>query len=89
MLRLRFTELEIRERLPGILTQDMYSIINFNVWLSIIDELLLLDTRYSKTKSKWNGISSKLRGLKDTRDRLAHHTARFRGDATMLNFAKF
>lgn len=52
----------------------MYSILNFNAWLSIIGELISLDSRYSPLKPKWNKISERLRRLKDTRDRLAHHT---------------
>jgi len=52
----------------------MYSIINFNVWLSLIDELFVLEPHYSSLKSKWNKINEKLRGIKDTRDRLAHHS---------------
>jgi hypothetical protein len=56
----------------------LYSIINFNVWLSLIDELFVLEPNYNAHKPRWNKISERLRGLKDTRDRLAHHTAYFR-----------
>lgn len=52
----------------------MYSIINFNAWLGIIDELFLQEPLYTSLKPKWNKISNRLRGLKKTRDRLAHHT---------------
>jgi hypothetical protein len=52
----------------------MYSIINFNVWIGLIDELFVLEPSQTPLKPKWNKISERLRGLKDTRDRLAHHT---------------
>jgi hypothetical protein len=52
----------------------LYSIINFNAWLSIIGELFSQEPLYISLKPKWNKISERLRGLKDTRDRLAHHT---------------
>jgi hypothetical protein len=52
----------------------MYSIVSFSVWLSIIDELFALEPLYGALKPKWNKINGRLRGLKDTRDRLAHHT---------------
>lgn len=51
-----------------------YSIINFNVWLSLIGELFTIDAILSIHKPKFNKIAEKLRGLKDTRDRLAHNT---------------
>lgn len=52
----------------------MYSIVSFPVWLGIIDDLFLLEPRYITLKPKWNKLSNRLRGLKETRDRLAHHT---------------
>jgi hypothetical protein len=64
LLRARFTKV-------GVV---MYSIINFNVWLSVIDELFALDSIYGSLKPKWNKINERLRRLKDTRDRLAHHS---------------
>ena|SRR3984893_6979825 len=51
-----------------------YSIVSFPVWLSVIDDLFLLEPRYIALKPKWNKLSHRLRGLKETRDRLAHHT---------------
>jgi hypothetical protein len=62
----------------------LYSIINFNVWLSIIEELFLLEPRYITLKTRWDKISHRLRGLKDTRDRLAHHTIYYGNKATTL-----
>jgi hypothetical protein len=56
----------------------LYSI-SFNIWLSIIGELFLQEPRYITLKPRWNKISERLRGLKDTRDRLAHHTI-YEGD---------
>lgn len=52
----------------------MYSMINFNVWLSIIDELFSIDPLLKKLKPKWNQVSVDLRAIKDIRDRLAHDT---------------
>jgi hypothetical protein len=52
----------------------MYSIVSFPVWLAIIDELFSQEPLYSTLRPKWNKINGRLRGLKDTRDRLAHHT---------------
>jgi hypothetical protein len=55
----------------------MYSIVNFGFWLSVIDELFLQEPLYTPLKPKWNKINSRLRGLKRTRDRLAHHTIHY------------
>jgi hypothetical protein len=52
----------------------IYSIINFNVKLSIITELFAVEPKYSALKSQWNRKIKSLRQLNDTRDRLAHHT---------------
>jgi hypothetical protein len=52
----------------------MYSIINFQVWLNVISELFSQDEIYVTLKPKWNKIFESLRPIKDTRDRLAHHT---------------
>lgn len=52
----------------------MYSIVNFNVRLNIINELFSIDHDYRRLEPKWNKINEKLRSLRDTRDRLAHHT---------------
>jgi hypothetical protein len=51
----------------------LYSIINFNVWISLIDELFIVDDLYPHLKPKWNKLSARLRRIKDDRDRLAHH----------------
>ena len=60
----------------------LYSIINFNTWLGIIGELFSQEPLYSPLKPRWNKISERLRGLKDVRDRLAHHTIHFGDKAT-------
>ncbi len=52
----------------------MYSILNFNVWLQVIDDLLAMDSKYSHLTPRWNKISKRLRTLKEMRDRIAHHT---------------
>jgi hypothetical protein len=62
----------------------MYSIVNFNVRLNIINELFSIERCYSTLEPRWNKINDKLRGLKDTRDRLAHHTI-FRNDSRNTN----
>jgi hypothetical protein len=62
----------------------MYSIINFNVWISIIGELFLQEPRYIELAPKWNKMASRLRGLKETRDRLAHHTIHSGDRATTI-----
>jgi hypothetical protein len=51
----------------------LYSIVNFNIWLGVIDELFTVDEKLSTLKPRWNKISARLRKLKDDRDRLAHH----------------
>jgi hypothetical protein len=51
-----------------------YSILNFNTWLSIVGELFKMEPGYKESIKEWNKISSKLRELKNIRDRLAHQT---------------
>lgn len=51
----------------------MYST-SFSPWLGIIEDLFSQEPRYISLKPKWNKLSGRLRGLKETRDRLAHHT---------------
>lgn len=53
----------------------LYSVVNFNVWLSIIDDLIAQDEHLKSLKPRWNKIAERLRGLKEMRDRLAHNTA--------------
>jgi hypothetical protein len=53
----------------------LYSIINFNSWLSLIDEFFAIDPLYAPLKPRWNKLNDRLRELKDTRDRLAHQSA--------------
>lgn len=53
----------------------MYSIINFGTWLSIISELFPLSEAHAHLKPRWDKLTGRLRALKDTRDRLAHHSA--------------
>jgi hypothetical protein len=52
----------------------MYWIVNFNTWLSIIDELFSQEPLYTPLKPKWNKINENLKRLNDTRNRLAHHS---------------
>jgi hypothetical protein len=62
----------------------LYSIVNFNTWLDIIGELFSQEPRYTTLKPRWNKIRERLRGLKDIRDRLAHHTIYYGDKATTL-----
>jgi hypothetical protein len=52
----------------------LYSILNINQWLAIIDELFVLDERYTPLRSDWLDIAKHMRKLNDTRVRLAHHS---------------
>jgi hypothetical protein len=51
----------------------MYSIINFNVWLQLIDDLFVIDGAFPNSLKQWRQIFEALRNEKDIRDRLAHH----------------
>ncbi|WP_271612858.1 hypothetical protein [Bradyrhizobium sp. CCBAU 21362] len=51
----------------------LYSINNFHTWLSIIEELFVMDSNFSPLRSDWNEIAGRLRKLNDVRVRLAHH----------------
>jgi hypothetical protein len=55
----------------------LYSIINFNVWISVIDEIFAIDDTLTPLKPRWNKIAARLRELKDGRDRLAHNAVRY------------
>lgn len=70
--------LKCKEEKAGVI---LYSILSFPAWLSIIDELFLLEPQFSQQKKKWGKISEKLRNLNSTRIRLAHHTVPFKGTA--------
>ena len=50
----------------------MYSIININVWLSLINELFLDDPAYSEFTKRWNHISEEIRKLNNARVAIAH-----------------
>jgi len=58
----------------------MYSIINFQVWLQLINELFPLEPKYMPLKPRWDKLAARLRALKDTRDRLGHHVVHTRDD---------
>lgn len=64
------TLLRVKPEQGGLI---MYSIINFNVWLALIDELFVTDELLVSFKPRWNKLSARLRRIKDDRDRLAHH----------------
>ena len=50
-----------------------YSINNFHTWLSIIDELFVMDPNFSPLRSDWIKIADRLKKLNDMRVRMAHH----------------
>lgn len=52
----------------------LYSIMNFNTWLSIISDLFAADKTYNPLAKKWNKLAESLREKNDIRVRLAHHT---------------
>jgi hypothetical protein len=52
----------------------MYSILNFNVWLSLIHDLMALNPKLKPIQTRWNKISERIRKIKDLRDQLAHHS---------------
>jgi hypothetical protein len=52
----------------------LYSITNFYSWLSIIDELFVIDPQFSGLRSNWIEIAERLKKLNDIRVRLAHHS---------------
>lgn len=51
-----------------------YSITNFYLWLTIIDELFMFDKDFESLKPAWGEIAESLKKLNDTRVRLAHHS---------------
>lgn len=51
----------------------MYSILNFNSWLDIINSLFDIDDTLLPFKGRWSKVSRRIRAIKDQRDQLAHH----------------
>jgi len=62
--------LRVRGDQAGVI---LYSITNFQVWLNVINELFVLAPEFATLRQRWNKIGERLRGIKDARDRLAHH----------------
>jgi len=62
----------------------LYSIINFNVWLTLIGDLYEMDGALSPFQKRWNRISQRIREIKDKRDQLAHHSVQMGADRTSL-----
>jgi hypothetical protein len=54
----------------------LYSIVNFNTWLSIIHDLFEMDHDLRQFQKRWNKISERIRRVKDQRDQIAHHAVR-------------
>ena len=65
----------------------LYSTVNFQVWINMLDELFAIEDRYAPLKSKWYKLGARLRGLKDNRDRLAHHAATMGEQASMFEIS--
>ena len=72
--------LPIRPSRAGLI---MYSIINFNVWLSIIHDLMMDSETCAPMLPRWNKLSERIRRIKDQRDQLAHHSVKF-ADAQLV-----
>jgi hypothetical protein len=53
----------------------LYSIINFQTWLSLITDLFASEPLFNQFASRWNKKFERLRALNETRTRLAHHTS--------------
>src|SRR5437660_12484812 len=51
----------------------MYSIINFYVWINVIDELLAIEGADEEVLTQWRSIAEALKTENDIRVRLAHH----------------
>jgi hypothetical protein len=51
----------------------LYSM-NFNTWLTIIDELFAIEPKYKEFKSEWVKASKHMKEWNDIRVRLAHNT---------------
>jgi hypothetical protein len=51
----------------------LYSINNFHTWLSIIEELFVLDPQYTPLRPDWIKISERLKKCNNIRVALAHH----------------
>jgi hypothetical protein len=62
--------LDTRRNKVGLI---FYSINNFHVWLSIIDELFAMDPNFHPLRPDWIKIKKRLTKLNDVRVRLAHH----------------
>jgi hypothetical protein len=56
----------------------LYSIFNFQTWITIIQDLFDMEPELTKQCSRFNKISERLRKIKDTRDQLAHHAVKSR-----------
>jgi hypothetical protein len=51
----------------------LYSIINFNTWLTIIHDLFKMDETLTPFKRRWDKLAERMRRIKDQRDQIAHH----------------
>jgi hypothetical protein len=67
----------------------MYSIINFNTWLSVIHDLFEHDEDFRNFKGRFDKIGERIRRIKDQRDQLAHHSVRITDEPPLLKASKF
>jgi hypothetical protein len=63
--------LRVRPKKAGIV---MYSIHNFGTWLSVIHDLFDADDTLNRFQKRFGKITERIKRIKDTRDRLAHHS---------------
>jgi len=63
--------LRVRPKKAGII---MYSIHNFGTWLSVIHDLFDADEKLGHFQKRFGKITERIKRIKDTRDRLAHHS---------------
>jgi hypothetical protein len=59
----------------------LYSIVNFNTWLSIIHDQFELDPDLNSFQKRWNKISERIKKVKDRRDKIAHHAVGIKAPA--------
>jgi hypothetical protein len=63
----------------------MYSILNFNSWLSIISDLFEMNEEFRPFQKRWNKLSERIRRIKDRRDQLAHHSVQMKPVSSRRN----
>jgi hypothetical protein len=65
-----------------------YSINSIHAWMEIIDNLFQIAKPNDKASEKWNDVRKKIKGMNDTRIRLAHqfiHETRTKNDTKLIH----